>query len=336
MIQTYFENIREKILQEIEKATESIVVAVYWFTNQDLFQALLEKSKKGIKVELMVHNDYINNRFNGLNFQNFIDNDGDFYFSSSSNPMHNKFCIIDNKILINGSYNWTYYAEDRNRENILIIKNHQSIVDSFNAEFHRLRSLTEKVTDIRELTQFEIDDVNDLNVRDYLSKDLIVQSRKVKDQKLITQAFEIARDKVSAQKLAFDFDLIIKRKLKYTIGSSLENDRYLILIPKNSYLPIKRTEIVNTIDDNQTGSIATIHYGEKEKASLNKKFATIKISGLPKKPAGEAKMKYIISIDLAGNLNMEKISLDNGVQANKITRDLNALIEEEVTGANSA
>lgn len=332
MIQTYFENIREKMLQEIEKATKSIVVAVYWFTNKELFEALLEKSKKGIKVELMVHNDYINNRFNGLNFQSLIDSDGDFYFSSSSNPMHNKFCIIDNEILINGSYNWTYYAEDRNRENILIINNNQPIVDSFNSEFQRLKSLTEKVTNIRELSQFEIDDVNDLNIRDYLSKDLILESRKTKDQKLVTQAFELARDKVSVQKLAFEYDLVIKRKLKYSIGSSLENDRYLILIPKNSYLPIKRTEIVHTINDNQTGSTATIHYGEMEKASLNKKFATMKISGLPKKPAGEAEMKYIINIDLAGNLIMEKISLDNGVQANRIIRDINGLIEEEVTG----
>ena len=55
-------------------------------------------------------------------FQKFIDIGGHFYFSDTRNPMHNKFCVIDNKVLINGSYNWTYYAEDRNRENILILK----------------------------------------------------------------------------------------------------------------------------------------------------------------------------------------------------------------------
>jgi phosphatidylserine/phosphatidylglycerophosphate/cardiolipin synthase-like enzyme len=42
--------------------------------------------------------------------------------------MHNKFCVINNKILINGFYNWTYYAEDRNRENVLIIDGEEETV----------------------------------------------------------------------------------------------------------------------------------------------------------------------------------------------------------------
>jgi phosphatidylserine/phosphatidylglycerophosphate/cardiolipin synthase-like enzyme len=123
MVKAHFENIRQNIIDELDKATEKIVVAVYWFTNQTLFQKLISKVEEGLKVELIIHNDYINNRDSGLNFQNFIDIGGEFYFSNTLNPMHNKFCIIDNKVLINGSYNWTYYAEDRNRENILIIKN---------------------------------------------------------------------------------------------------------------------------------------------------------------------------------------------------------------------
>lgn len=36
--------------------------------------------------------------------------------------MHNKYCIIDEKILITGSYNWTIKATTLNRENILIIE----------------------------------------------------------------------------------------------------------------------------------------------------------------------------------------------------------------------
>ena len=35
--------------------------------------------------------------------------------------MHNKFAIIDNRILLTGSYNWTFSANNRNDENLMII-----------------------------------------------------------------------------------------------------------------------------------------------------------------------------------------------------------------------
>lgn len=41
-------------------------------------------------------------------------------FVSKSVFLHNKFCIIDYSIIINGSYNWTYSAIN-NEENILIL-----------------------------------------------------------------------------------------------------------------------------------------------------------------------------------------------------------------------
>ena len=36
--------------------------------------------------------------------------------------MHDKFCIIDNQVVLNGSYNWTNNAETRNDEVITIQK----------------------------------------------------------------------------------------------------------------------------------------------------------------------------------------------------------------------
>jgi phosphatidylserine/phosphatidylglycerophosphate/cardiolipin synthase-like enzyme len=36
--------------------------------------------------------------------------------------MHRKFCIIDNHVVITGSYNWTKNAAERNDENIMIVQ----------------------------------------------------------------------------------------------------------------------------------------------------------------------------------------------------------------------
>lgn len=91
--------------------------------------------------------------------------------------MHNMFCVIDNKTLINGSYNWTYYAEDRNRENILLIKDEKETIDAFISEFERLKSMTKRVEKIRPLTKFEVDEFNLLRARDYLAYDIVFESK---------------------------------------------------------------------------------------------------------------------------------------------------------------
>lgn len=312
MVKAYFDDIRKQLLTELDNAQEKIIVAVYWFTNETLFQCLIDKVDKGLKVELIIHNDYINNRKTGLLFQKFIDKGGDFYFSSTLNPMHNKFCVIDNKVLINGSYNWTYYAEDRNRENILLIKNEQETIDAFINEFERLKSLTEKVEDIRQLTEFEVDEFNLLRTRDYLANDIIFQAKETGRKEIIDNAFQIAPDNIGVQQTAFDLNLTKKFRIKHSIGASLKNDGYLIIVPKESYLPVNMSEFVCTTKDNQTSMSGKIYFGENPKASLNTLITKMKISGLPPKPAGEAEAKYHFTIDINGNMRMEKYSLDNG------------------------
>lgn len=51
--------------------------------------------------------------------------------------MHHKFCIIDQKIVITGSYNWTKQARN-NEENITVIKDEVHIYDDYSAIFNQL------------------------------------------------------------------------------------------------------------------------------------------------------------------------------------------------------
>lgn len=327
MVTAYFDNIRQQLLAELDRATEKIVVAIYWFTNEELFNKLLEKRKAGLVVELIIHNDYINNRETGLPFQSFINLGGGFYFSSTLNPMHNKFCVIDDKVLINGSYNWTYYAEDRNRENILIIKEENKTIRAFADEFERLKSLTEKVEQIRQLTHFEVDDFNQLRARDYLANDIVFQAKATGRPEIVESAFLLAPNNIDVQRIAYDLDLTKKYRLKHSIGSSLRFDNYLIIVPKGTMIPVSIAKIVQTSEDNQISSSSTIHYGESPRASHNAQFSALTINGIPPKPAGLAKLGIYLTIDIYGNLKLEKISLDNGVRQS-ITKNIGELLEE--------
>ena len=115
-----FRKIQDELISQINLAENSLKIAVTWFTNHELFNAVLSKlDKEGFHASLMVLNDRINNKKEGVDFQQFIKKKGNFYYSVVENMVHHKFCIIDDKIVVTGSYNWTYYAEQRNWENVM-------------------------------------------------------------------------------------------------------------------------------------------------------------------------------------------------------------------------
>lgn len=328
MVQAHFQNIRISIIKEIEKANKSLRVAVYWFTNHELFDLLYQKQLSGVQCELIIHNDYINNRETGLPFQKFIDAGGKFYFSDEENPMHNKFCIIDNHVLINGSYNWTYYAESKNRENVLIINDETDVVKAFETEFLLLVELVKPLQSIVQLTKFEVEDNNLLRNADYLAHDIIYQAKASNNPEMVKTAFEIAPQNLGIQKIANDLGLTKKYKLKHSVGVLIEYNNVRFIAVKGASIPATYTAIVKTSYDNQDRIDTDILFGESPKASENKKLVNkMTLIGLPQKPAGCAEVKFIFSIDTNGKLRIQMLSLDTGKE--EVYADINkGLIEE--------
>lgn len=325
MIKSYFNQIRSTIIKEISKAENEILIAVYWFTNQELFNILLEKLKEGIQIELIIHNDFINNRESGLPFQEFIENGGKFYFSDGNNPMHNKFCVIDKKVLINGSYNWTYFAEEKNRENILVIESETEVVNSFYDEFKRLVILTNALDKIEPISRFEIGINDELNQKEYLAQDLLFKASKEDKKDLVIQAFELVPDNIAIQKLADNLNLITKNILKFDIGLSIENDGVKYLAKKGDKIPSSFNTIVRTSYDNQVKSKTDIVYGNNSKASLNKKLIDFEFDEIPPLPKGKAEIKFTFSIDKEGNVIIQQLCLSTGKKLIKNIKEINLI-----------
>jgi hypothetical protein len=134
-----FENIEGRIYQEITKAKRAIYVAVAWFANKNLFQALVSKAQEGCSVSLIISNDSINQN-SSINFEQLQIKSSKVYKVGNGDTelMHNKFCIIDYSTVITGSYNWSYKAES-NFENVIITKDDTSLAEQFISEFHNIR-----------------------------------------------------------------------------------------------------------------------------------------------------------------------------------------------------
>ncbi len=52
--------------------------------------------------------------------------------------MHQKFAVIDRKVVLTGSYNWTASAENFNDENLLLFRDAGPLAEEFRKEFFRL------------------------------------------------------------------------------------------------------------------------------------------------------------------------------------------------------
>lgn len=135
----HFMEIQNNILLELDKASVSILVAMAWFTNNILFKKLIEKKEQGLNVELVIYNDGVNAK-HGVAIEQL---DSVKIRAKNGGIMHDKFCVIDNQVVITGSYNWSDNAEYRNEENITISKDNQ-LATKYSIQFRELKLQAKK------------------------------------------------------------------------------------------------------------------------------------------------------------------------------------------------
>ena len=177
-IKPYFEKIEDVIVEDIKASKTQLLIAVAWFTNHTIFDALIEKLNEncGFIAKLIVINDNINNRPGGLDFQKFVSAGGCFYFAEKNIPMHNKYMVIDSDIVITGSYNYTYYAETLNDENVVRIIGDGNIVQSYTDNFNSLVSKKPKVTGVVDYLRVNPPAVDLFAYNNYALKDISLQT----------------------------------------------------------------------------------------------------------------------------------------------------------------
>jgi len=132
----HFQNVQNQILNTLDKARVSIRVVMAWFTSKTLFNKLVEKHKQGIDVQVAIYDDGVN-RKHGVDFSQLPNTM--IKRGKRGGLMHDKFCGIDNQVVITGSYNWTDNAEFRNDENITV-ENDPEQATRYSEEYRRLIS----------------------------------------------------------------------------------------------------------------------------------------------------------------------------------------------------
>lgn len=132
--EAHFQDIENRILKALDNAEVSIIVVMAWFTNQRLFDKLVEKHKSGLDVKIAIYDDGINKK-HGVDISQLPNIK--IKRGQRGGLMHNKFCVIDNQVVITGSYNWSDNAEFKNDENVTV-ENDPKQATKYSVEFRRL------------------------------------------------------------------------------------------------------------------------------------------------------------------------------------------------------
>jgi phosphatidylserine/phosphatidylglycerophosphate/cardiolipin synthase-like enzyme len=134
------------ILREIDQAKKELLVAVYAFTSDELAQALVQAKKRGVAVQVVVDREFdqANERSKGKFFEaqkvplRRIAGSKGKAPEKDAGLMHQKFAVIDRRIVFTGSYNWTYSADSLNDENLLLFRDAGPLAEEYRKAFMQL------------------------------------------------------------------------------------------------------------------------------------------------------------------------------------------------------
>jgi len=111
------------IIDELNNAKSEILVQAYSFTSAPIAKALVDAYKKGIRVVVILDKSQRTAHYTSASF--LANSKIPTFIDDSHAIAHNKIMIIDGTTVITGSFNFTKAAEEKNAENLLIIKSEE-------------------------------------------------------------------------------------------------------------------------------------------------------------------------------------------------------------------
>jgi molecular chaperone DnaK len=102
------------------------------------------------------------------------------------------------------------------------------------------------------------------------------------------------------------------------------------LIPRNTTIPVRRSDIFSTGEDNQTLVEVHVLQGERDIAAGNKSIGRFKLTGIPPAPRGLPQIQVSFDIDANGILQVAAMERTTGREQSITVQDASTLGEEEV------
>lgn len=270
--------IKQRIISEINKASKCLYVAVAWFTDRDIANAIINAKNRAVIVDVIlssnVNNEEVIRMLKSAGISVHAFDTGD-----TRGLMHHKFCLFDNQISINGSFNFSYNASRNNVENI-VVSDDTSLYEQFHTEFEQLKQDIDNQIALNTtytIPMTKIAEVQPINIIDTFSQrlhNLVYLAAQIDTVKYKQQGYTNSKEnKGNLDIFRTEYENIKDRIRTYATDESLGNTKNVLI--SNVSLAYESTK-TNLETEKQEKLSVEKRNNEIEKRQINDKIYGIR------------------------------------------------------------
>jgi molecular chaperone DnaK len=125
-------------------------------------------------------------------------------------------------------------------------------------------------------------------------------------------------------------DVLLLDVTPLTLGIMTAGDVATAMIPRNTTIPSKKTQVFSTYSDNQPSVEIVVLQGERPMARDNKTLGTFRLDGIPPAPRGLPQIEVTFDIDANGILHVSAKDLGTGKDQKITIQGSSGLSKDEV------
>ncbi len=125
-------------------------------------------------------------------------------------------------------------------------------------------------------------------------------------------------------------DLMLNDVTPLSLGLETIGGLMKVLIPRNTQIPVRRSDVFSTSEANQNSVDIHVLQGERQMAADNKSLGRFRLSGIPPAPRGVPQVQVSFDIDANGLLQVSATDRTTGRQQSVSIQGGSNLSEEEI------
>ena len=116
----------------------------------------------------------------------------------------------------------------------------------------------------------------------------------------------------------------------HDIGIKVGDSGFLVIIPRNSMLPVRARKLFATTSEDQRFVSIELYQGESGDLSKNRKLGQVVLDDLPSGPAGSVRVELVLTVDVEGLLGVTARELRTGKETSVTIRPSGGLSQREI------